>query len=63
MYDVDCAVGVCGFFHRKIMGFDDFVDHVCSLRITEWFGLERALKIIAFQSPCHGQGRLLLDQA
>lgn len=24
-------------------------------RITEWLGLERALKIIKFQPPCHGR--------
>ncbi|KAK4827484.1 hypothetical protein QYF61_018784 [Mycteria americana] len=31
-------------------------------RTIEWFGLEGTLKIISFQRPCHGQGRLPLDQ-
>uniref|UniRef100_A0A8C3PLQ6 Uncharacterized protein n=1 Tax=Calidris pygmaea TaxID=425635 RepID=A0A8C3PLQ6_9CHAR len=31
-------------------------------RIIEWFGLEGTLKIIEFQTPCHGQGHLPLDQ-
>jgi len=30
--------------------------------ITEWFGLEGTLKIISFQSPCHGQRHLPPDQ-
>ena len=31
-------------------------------RIVEWFGLGGTLKIIQFQTPCHGQGHLPLDQ-
>jgi len=31
-------------------------------RTIEWIGLEGTLKIIWFQSPCHGQGHLPLDQ-
>ena len=31
-------------------------------RIIEWFGLERTLKIIWFQPPCHEQGHLPPDQ-
>ena len=30
--------------------------------IIEWFGLEGTLKIIWFQSPCHGQAHLPPDQ-
>ena len=33
-----------------------------SYRIIDWFGLEATLKIIQFQSPCHEQGHLPLDQ-
>jgi len=31
-------------------------------RIVEWFGFEGTLSIISFQSPCHRQGHLPLDQ-
>ena len=29
---------------------------------SEWFGLERAFKIISFQALCYRQGHLPLDQ-
>lgn len=35
-----------------------FINH----RITQWFGMKEAFKIIQFQQPCYGKGHALLDQ-
>jgi len=56
------STGQFGCAEFKLIHFKVF-EETKFHRIIEWFRLEGTLKNTSFQTPCHGQGHLSLDQA